>query len=316
MPTRRFIQSPARAGASALALLLTLAGCDRRAGEPEQGAGTPAESARARTMVPARDRSGWNHAAGPALLVEGSSPEEAIVLYPYSGDTAAETRLDEITESRSAVHLLGRGGARFSARLDDAAERNPECPRWPLLDLRPEQNGVSWGVGFVDARITAVPLDSVDVLSPRDSLALVAEASRLASAVTAPTGPSFQGLRFTAHDLRRFEAAPGVQAIVAHLLRRVNQEANPQEEQTLLVAERDSGATSGPYTLAYAERAFGREETMSTPEVLAAVRFGGGPHASLVVARDSDAGIVYAMLERTGTRRWRLRWTSPVTHCG
>jgi hypothetical protein len=148
----------------------------------------------------------------------------------------------------------------------------------------------------------------------RDSTALVAEASRLASLVTAITDPSFQGLRFTAHDIRRFEASPGVQAIVAHLVRKVNQEANPQEEQTLLIAERDSGVTSGPYHLVYAERVHGLEEQSTMPEVIAGVRIAGRP--TLIVARDSDAGVAYAMLERTGARRWRVRWTSGMTRCG
>jgi hypothetical protein len=168
----------------------------------------------------------------------------------------------------------------------------------------------------VTGRVTALPLDSVEVLSVRDSVALVAEASRLASSVTLPSGPAFQGLRFTVHDIRRFEAAPGVQALVAHLTRHVNQEANPQEEQTLLIAERDSGVTSGPYQLAYSERSSGREEQVATPEVLAALRIAGSAQPSLVVARDSDDGVVYALLERTGTRHWRVRWTSSVTRCG
>ena len=138
--------------------------------------------------------------------------------------------------------------------------------------------------------------------------------SRLASAVTAITAPSFQGLRFTAHDIRRFTAGPGIQAIMAHLIRRVNQEANPQEEQTLLIAERDSGVTSGPYQLAYAERMNGLEEEVATPEVIGGVLIAG--HPTLIVARDGEAGVAYAMLERTGARRWRLRWLSAPTRCG
>ena len=101
---------------------------------------------------------------------------------------------------------------------------------------------------------------------------------------------------------------------MAHLSRRVNQEANPQEEQTLLIAERDSGATTGPYALAYAERSFGREEKVVTPEALAGVRLGATP--TLVVARDNEDGVVYVLLERTGPRQWRVRWTSAVTRCG
>jgi hypothetical protein len=170
-------------------------------------------------------------------------------------------------------------------------------------------------VGFVgDVKAAPLALDSVDVLSTRDSMALVAEASRLASAVTAVTPPSFQGLRFTVHDIRRFEVRPGTQAIVAHLVRKVNQEANPQEEQTLLIAERDSGVTSGPYQLAFAERTHGLEEQSTTSEVIAGFVLGG--HPILVVARDSDAGVAYAMIERVGPRQWRVRWTSGLTRCG
>jgi hypothetical protein len=250
------------------------------------------------------------------LLVPATHDHEAIVLLPFPGDLSDQARLDSLGEQQGSVTLLGRGGTIFSAQLAGVPdEADPECQHWPLRDVRASSNGTEWAVGFVEGRVTPVPLDSVQVLSARDSVALAAEASRLASAVTASTGPSCQGLRFTAHDIRRFQAAPGVQAIVAHLFRHVNQEANPQEEQTLLIAERDSGATSGPYQLAYAERGYGREEEVTTPEVIAAVRLGGVPHATLVVARDAEQGISYSFVERLGPRRWRIRWTSGRTTC-
>jgi len=116
--------------------------------------------------------------------------------------------------------------------------------------------------------------------------------------------------------VRRFEAVPGVQAVVAHLVRRVNQEASPMEEQTLLIAERDSGVTNGPYTLAYAERTSGREDDVVTPEVLAGVRIGVGVPPSLIIARDGNEGIAYALLERVGPHQWRVRWSSGITSCG
>jgi hypothetical protein len=167
----------------------------------------------------------------------------------------------------------------------------------------------------VSSTVSVVPLDSVDALPARDSMALAAEASRLASGVTAHTSPAFQGLRFSAHDIHRFHAATGVDALVAHLIRRVNQEADPQEEQTLLIAERDSGVTSGPYQLAYAERSSGNEEKVSTSEVVGAVRFGPVSQPSLVVARDGNDGLAYALLERSGPRQWSVRWTSALAKC-
>lgn len=257
--------------------------------------------------------SGWNGAAGPVLLVQGETRDEAIVLLADDRDSSSVARVRTLGDQGASVTLFGRGGASLTGQLGaPPATSDPECRVWPLRGVQGEGN--TWAVGFVGGQTSPLALDSVDVLSSRDSTALVAEASRLASMVTAITDPSFQGLRFTAHDIRRFEVSPGVHAIVAHLVRKVNQEANPQEEQTLLIAERDSGATSGPYQLAYAERVHGLEEQSTMPEVIAGVRIAGRP--TLIVARDGDAGVAYAMLERNGPRRWRIRWTSGTTRCG
>ena len=262
------------------------------------------------------DTSGWDPTLGPALLVPGASRDEAVILLPYPGDTAAMTALDSASAAGGTATLLGRGGARLSARLGgDGDESDVACELWPLKDVRAVGGATAWAVGFLSSSVSAMPLDSVEVLSARDSTALVAEASRLASAVTAETGPSFQGLRFTVHDIRRFTPAPGVQALVAHLMRRVNQEANPQEEQTLLIAERDSGSLASPYQLLYAERVFGREEDVATPEVVAGVHLAPRATPTLVVARDGDAGVTYALLARDGARHWRVRWTSSRMRC-
>jgi len=320
MPLRRF-HSGLRTGIPGVAvslpmLLLMLGSCERA--EPVVRTSAPA----AATAAPAGPSgatpvdNGWLPAAGPALLVQGASRDEAIALFPAAGDSGAVARLDSMSLSAVAVALFGRGGQRFSAQLGaPTGEGTDDCERWPLHAFQPAA-GASWSVGFASDRVRPIALDSVDMLSPRDSMVLVAEASRLASSVTAATAPSFQGLRFTTEDVRRFEAAPGVQALIAHLVRRVNQEASPLEEQTLLIAERDSGVTGGPYHLAYAERTFGREEDVVTPEVLAGVRIGPGQAPSLVVARDGDDGIAYALLERVGPHHWRVRWASGVTSCG
>ena len=265
------------------------------------------------TATTASDASGWVRSAGPALLIQGETRDEAIVLLPTDSDRVASSRLDALGTENADVALFGRGGTRFTAQLGPPPPPDAECRVWTLRSVHGEDPTSTWAVGFVGGQAAPLALDSVDVLSSRDSLALAAEASRLASTVTATTAPSFQGLRFAAHDIRRFEVLPGVHAIVAHLIRKVNQEANPQEEQTLLIAERDSGVTSGPYQLVYAERTHGLEESTTTPEIIAGVRIAGRP--MLVVARDSEEGVAYALLERTGSRRWRIRWTSGLTRC-
>lgn len=252
---------------------------------------------------------------GPALFVQGENRDEAIVLFPAETESTGDTQLAALADSSADVVLFGRGGTRMTAKLASAATAtDTECRLWTLRSIHADGADNTWAVGFMARQVSALALDSIEVLSSRDSLALAAEASRLASGVTATTSPSFQGLRFAAHDVRRFEAAPGVHAIVAHLIRKVNQEANPQEEQTLLIAERDSGVTTGPYQLVYAERTNGLEETTTTPEIIGAVHIAGRP--TLVVARDGDDGVSYAFLERVGPRQWRIRWTSALTRCG
>jgi hypothetical protein len=297
-------------------LVLLLSACERRQSAARGDSIEPPTSAAAESAARRRDASGWSNAAGPVLLIQGPAREEAIALYPTADDSDAVAQLDSASMRQLPVTLVGRGGALLGALLGaPSGDGTDECERWPLRALQPDSVS-TWAVGFVNARVTPIALDSVTVLSPRDSLALAAEASRLASAVALPTDAAFQGLRFTAHDIRRFEVAPGIQGLVAHLVRRVNQEANPREEQTLLIAERDSGATSGPYRLAYAERDAGREEAVITPEVLAGIRLAPGLSPLLVVARDNDSGISYRMIERVGARQWRARWSSGTISCG
>ena len=298
-----------------LAASLLATACKRDVPAVRVDTAAPATTTSVDSVNPLPRSNGWNPAAGPVLLATGSSPDEAIV-FLASSDEATTPAIDTGAVDQGAVTLLGRDGARATATLElPAGNDNPSCRVWPLRNVRTSGKAGSWSVGFVSENVAAVPLDSVEGLSTRDSMALAAEASRLASAVMANTGPAFEGLRFTAHDIRRFEVAPGVQALVAQLSRRVNQEADPQEEQTLLVAERDSGVTTGPYQLAYAERAFGKEDEVRTSEVVAAVRIGPAGPPSLILAREGNEGLVYAMLERSGARQWKVRWTSALAKC-
>jgi hypothetical protein len=314
LPPRLHLVRAARRILGPLGVGLLIVGCKQDAPVVRVDRKTVASSTPADSTVASPISNGWNAAAGPVLLVAGASPDEAIVFFGASdGSTAA---VDTGAVDQATATLFGRDSSRFTATLElPAGNDNAECRIWPLRNLHATSGTGTWSVGFLSSTVRAIPLDSVDALPARDSMALAAEASRLASAVTANTSPSFQGLRFTAHDIRRFQVAPGVQALAAQLIRRVNQEADPQEEQTLVIAERDSGVTTGRYQLAYAERSFGREEDVVSIELVAAVRLGANGTPSLVIARDGDAGLAYALIERTGPRQWVTRWTSAMARC-
>jgi hypothetical protein len=312
-PRLKFVRALRRSVIPFCAGLLII-GCKQDVPAVRVNTKTVADSTHVDSSVAPPVSNGWNAVAGPVLLVAGATPDEAIVFFGATSGSAAV--VDTGAVDQATATLFGRDSSRFTATLElPAGNDNAECRVWPLRNMHATMGAGVWSVGFLSSNVTAIPLDSVDELPARDSMALAAEASRLASAVTANTSPSFQGLRFTAHDIRRFEAAPGVQALAAQLIRRVNQEADPQEEQTLLIAERDSGVTTGRYQLAYAERSFGREEDVVSSELVAGVRLGRSGTPSLVIARDSDAGLAYALIERTGPRQWVTRWTSSLAKC-
>jgi hypothetical protein len=272
-------------------------------------ASAPASETKDSSTPPTSTRT-WPDDAGPALLIQGETSAEAIVVLP--GERDSSTALRTIDKPYQEVALLASNGARGAGQLGSpTASSDQECR---IRTVQRSQGNGGWAVGFVSKLVTPLPLDSIESSSSRDSAALTTEAARLASSVTALTSPSFEGLRFSVHEVRRFRIPGGGDALVAHVIRRVNQEANPQEEQTLLIAERDSGVTSGPYKLIYADREHGAEDSVIAPEVLAAVVIGG--RITLIVARDSEDGVAYELLERDANQHWRVRWSSAPVRCG
>src|SRR6185503_12194737 len=148
-----------------------------------------------------------------------------------------------------------------------AAGEGEECTGWPSWRLTPGARGSApsvapWSIGFVGATVQPVRLDSIENMTSADSARLAAEVTRLASTLPNSGGDRLVGLPFSVLSLWRFRSAPGVEGVTANLVRRVNQEARPFEERTLLIAERDSSRLDGRLTLAYFDRAQGTEESV------------------------------------------------------
>jgi hypothetical protein len=319
---RRVLVTVLASAAGAVAIM----GCDRNRDAPRVDSVVSVEPA-----LPSPDTagrpvpSGWDlRAAGPVLLVAGDRPDAAVVVFPeVQGEHAAvELRLDTAVVRGMAATLVSRAGTTTGVTLGERTtpEEEEECVGWPMVRVdSPSGTVAPWAIGFVGSRLKPVPLDSVGSLSRADSAALVAEVARLASALPARAAdPRLRGLPFFVQDARRFRVAQGLDAIVAQVIRRVHQEANPLEERTLLIAERDSARPPdrpGRYTLAFHERAVGDEETLEGSEVLAAFTHHATSRPMLVIARESESGVRYAILERSAPREWRVKWTSALVRC-
>ncbi len=305
----------------AVVLVLAVgAGCERS--RPAPGNDTAA------TVVPPPDSgspppaepAAWDAGAGSALVIAGQEPGDASVIFPEFVDGAeldtARFDLDRVRNIK--LDLFARGQPVGQAILDSVhvIKTANGCTAWPAAHVVAAQAGnplPAWTVGFESSRVTAIPLDSIEALTIADSLRVVADIARMASALPGDTATAFRGLPFIVRTARRFEAAPGVQAVIAEVVRKVNQEASPLQEQLLIVAERDSTTPAGRYTPVYTERMSGREESLESTDILAVLAIAGRP--TIVIARDDGTSVSYSLLERARVGQWRLRWSSAFAGC-
>lgn len=316
---------PPHPSTRALTLALLAAACAGADHAPAVDTARPREPAPAASEPPQARVSGWNDAAGALMIVADSAPDAAIVVVPDATEDAIARGPAEVEGARGILlDLFSRAGAVGEARVEsvrvspavangDSASppADDACTAWPSASLRFAGAPTAWTFAFPAGRATAVPLDSVESWPPADSARAVATIARIASAIPGDTAAAFRGLPFLVRGLWRLRDGDA-ELLVARVVRRLGQEANPREQHLLLVAERDA---AGAWVPAFVERTSGPEETVETFEVLGAASLGRPPLLTLVLSRDTDAGGVFVLLERRGARRWRVRWTSAYAGC-
>lgn len=302
-----------------IALMVGACERSRQTPPPDTAVGAAVEPAVDSGPPPAA--TGWDAELGPLLFVAGAAPGEAVAVFPEFTDSTLTdtTTFDPAAVAPTEVEMFTRAGSVGRARLALAGgpRRVPaDCTAWPTASVERSGGRGGWQVAFPVGQAVAIPLDSIEDNTPADSALLAAAVTRLAAALPGDTAPMFRGLPFFVRSARRFTAAPGTDAVIAQLVRKVNQEANPREEHLMVIGERPAGgAGNAPYASAYVERVSGLEESIEASDVLAAVQLGAGRRTTLVIGRDYGDGMVYALLERRADGRWRLRWSSAYAGC-
>ena len=176
------------------------------------------------------------------------------------------------------MDLFSRRGLAGAAVLASAAAGNftGTCTAWPTATVTTAEGPPpDWSVGFQSGHATALPMDSMMGLPSADSARRAAAIARAASALPDDTAAAFRGLPFAVRDAHQFILPSGDTVLAAEVVRRLNQEASPQEEHLLIVLERDTLAGPGgappPFVVAYSERTSGPEDDVESSEMLAAV---------------------------------------------
>lgn len=300
----------------------------RPVGQSATSGGTPsAEAAPSGQTVAAPPVSRWNDTlAGSDLFVAGGNSAEAVIVLPgYTDSTIGDApTTDSLIGRHPHVDLFARRGLIVSAILVEGTPGNfsGSCTAWPTAHVATPQGAPpDWSVAFEAGHATTLPMDSIGAVSMADSARRAAAIARVASTLPNDTALAFRGVPFSVRDVHAFTLPSGDTVMAAEVVRRLNQEANPQEEHLLIVLERDTLAGPAgappPFVAAYSERTSGAEDDVESTEVLAAVMLGHGARQmpAIIIGRDYGDGSSYSLVGRIGPRRWRARWSSAYVGC-
>ena len=257
----------------------------------------------------------WNVDAGPVMIVSRASGDTIAIVLPEATDSTIES-LQGVSPPMSGVtfDLFGRGGRIASSvgvLLLPPVDVKQECDSWPLAKLRSAHS--NWRVGFSSGRVHAIVLDSIEAMPSADSAALAASLAQMAATLPIASDPTFRGLPFRVRSAYTF-LLDSIDAVIADVVRSVNEEANPRLEHLLIIGERPIG-TRGKYNLRYFSRTAGAEESTQATEMLAAVQIGAEKRPAIVVNIEYDDGGKLGLIERTGPDEWRATWKSAYTDC-
>lgn len=316
---RSSVRGVVRAFVGAVAVL-TIASCDRRPSTSNGESATATDSAGSPDSVTtSASISERDTGAGPFVVlpsIDGVAMVASLLRTEATeltvGDTAGIGAL--LIDGR--VDLFARSGQVGVARVtvEGAPRVDDGCTAWPVARLAVDAGVVvaPWTAAFVMGRVTAIPLDSIEGLAPRDSARLATNLTRMASGLDDDTSRTFRGLPFVV--LRAWRSRGLDTAfVVATLARRVNQEDDPKEERLVMVVDA-TGDNTKSWTVAWHERAAGREDELVVAEPLLAFRNIGVPDVRLLFGRDDGVALGAAVLSR-GRSGWRVLWESAVAGC-
>jgi len=209
------------------------------------------------------------------------------------------------------LELVAGSAVVGTARLGDL-QVDSGCVGWPVGRIDPVPSG-PWRVAFQPGRVTGVSFDSLPVLPRADSSRVTTDAARAASLFVNDTTASFRGRPFIVRQASRFDADEGTAAMFVEIVRLVPQEANPQQEQLVMILERSQDQPAP--RVAFAQRTAGLEESIASVELLAIVRVRDSGRIVAILQRERENGFFLQWVERVSPGRWVVTWQSALDSC-
>lgn len=257
----------------------------------------------------------WNADAGPLMIAAmNGSTDSVMVVLPYVTDSTIEA-LQGVAPPIAGMtfDLFGRSGrvsSSVAASPLPLTDTTRDCFSWPAARLQSNPGG--WQFGFSSGRVQAIPLDSIEALSSRDSALLAVSITQTAATLTA-ADPTFRGLPFRVRSAYTFQLDT-VEVVIADVVRTVNEEAKPRVEHLLILGERLRN-TDAKFDARYFTRSAGPEDTTPVTEVLGAIKVGAAGRPIVIVNVQYDDGGKFEFVERIISGKWNATWKSAYTDC-
>lgn len=246
----------------------------------------------------------WDDSLG-ALVAIMSTERGAPVVFSRDSLSATPRTVELFSHDpqlQPAVLVAGTA-TRACARERAATVTTPTHPGVPV-----------WSFALDSGVATAIGIDGLDDLLPRDSSAMIVRLRRLAGTIPDDsTSATFRGLPVVVRDAWRVVSAEGTPVWITLSTRTLGTESNPRLELLTMIAEPDP-LSRDALRIAWSRRESGPEDKVVGADLLAALTLRGARMA-LAMARSGDHGDEIDILDRVQPGTWRLRWSSTALGC-
>ncbi len=306
------------------ASVLMVAACTKDQPPPPPAAGTPAVAPMTAPpdsvtpVVAAR----WNDADGSAIYVPGDGGVAQVVLPPVLDDSvpAPAAAILPSTAAPASVDLFAPSGLITTASLGEyTASAQPEigegCDAWPVVPLRGASavTPQSWRIALQSGVAAPIRADSLGAMSRSDSAQLVVDINRAAAQLPLDSAGVLRRVPFSVTKAYRLPFPGDVDAVIAVVERRLNMEASPRVERTMLVLERPPKVKR--FSAVWRDTQYATEDDLIAVDLLAVLRLHGASSPTVFLGLDFGDGSRIQMLHRTVGGIWSLKWSSAYTGC-
>ncbi|MDZ7631824.1 MAG: hypothetical protein U5K74_10890 [Gemmatimonadaceae bacterium] len=302
----------------------SVAACAKDQPEPRATTDRPSSPVATAPAVPsiAKIVARWDSVDGSAIYVPSEGGGVQVILPPVVDDSVPAPGAIALPAGAApgSVDLFAPSGLIGTVALGEySAAAQPEvgdgCDAWPVVPLREGAALAphSWRIALQAGVAEPLPADSLASLSRSDSAQLVVAINKAAALLPLDSAGVLRRVPFSVTKAYQMRFPGDVEAVVAVVERRLNMEASPRVERTVLVLERPPQVKV--FSAVWRETQYTTEDDLVAVDLLAVVRMHGAPRPTVFLGLDFGDGSRIEMLQRTNGGIWSLRWSSAYTGC-